>query len=110
MSKITASTDLDKVKPEDLPRYLTLFAQDVAKQLSNSLDFATNFNGKEISVTFTAANTEVATAHTLGRAPSKYVVTSASTALSVYSGATSNSSDTIYLKSSAIGVATLLIY
>ena len=110
MSSITASSNFTNVKPEELAKYVDLFGQDVTTTINGQLDFATNFNAKEITVVFASSNTDTATGHTLGRIPVRYIVTSATTAMSVYNGATASTSSTIYLKSSATGTATILIY
>ncbi len=111
MSKITASPDIDNVKQPEQIKFIDIFLQDVVDTVNGKLDFASNLNAKEITVNFTVANTDVSTSHSLGRVPTRYLVTSATTALSaVYNGTIANTSSTITLRSSAIGIATLLIY
>ncbi len=110
MSKLTAAPDLSQVKPEDVARYADLFAQDVVDTVNGDLDFDSNFNAKEVTATFSAANTDLAIQHNLGRTPVRYIVTSATTAMSVYNGSIASTSSILYLRSSATGVATLLIY
>ncbi len=111
MSKVTASTDVSQVKPDELAKFVDICLEDIVLQINGKLDFDTNFNAKEITVNFAVANTDTTTAHGLGRVPSRYIVTSSTTALSaVYNGTSANTSSTITLRSSAVGIATILIY
>lgn len=110
MSKITTSTDFDRVSAEDMPRRLNQFGEDVVAQVNGGLDFSTNFNASEVSVSFTAANTDTPIAHGLGRVPTRYILTGSTVALGLYDGSIKASSSIIYLKSSAVGTASILIY
>ena len=110
MSSITASTDMTQVKPEQLAEFVDKFFQDVEQTVNGNLDFKTNINCKLLSVTFSAANSSVATAHGLGRVPAGYIVTSATAALSVYNGSTGNDSTNIYLQASAPGTVGLIVF
>lgn len=110
MSKITASSDIQQVKPEDVARYTDLFCQDVTEVVNGKLSFADNFDGKSQSVTFSLTATDMAIQHGLGRVPTGYIITSATAAMKVYSGNLVATSDAIYLRSDAVGTVTLLIY
>ena len=110
MSKIQASTGIAQVKPEEVQRFVDLFCQDVTRVVNGNLDFATNFNAKALSVNFSAANTDVAVAHGLGRVVVGYVQTGASAAMSLYDGSKASTSSTLYLRSSATGTARILVY
>lgn len=110
MSKVTASADFDRVKDEDLKRFLALFGEQVLQVLTNGLDFQTNFNCALISVTFTAANADTAVSHPLGRVPSGFLVYSLDGGIVVYNGATANTSTTLYVRSSGTGTAGLIVF
>lgn len=110
MSKINSSTDIDRVTPEDLPRYTSIVLGDIVGTINGNLDFATNFNAKTSSVIFSAANTDTAIIHGLGRVPTGYIVYGATAAMSVYDGATPSTSQLLYLRASATGTARILIY
>ena len=110
MSKVTASTDFDRVKPEDLPKFLSLFGEQVVQVLNNGLDFQSNFNCALISVTFSAANTDTAVSHGLGRVPTGYLIYSRSTAMDVYDGVTAWTSDTLYLRTSTTGTIGVIVF
>lgn len=109
MSKITASTDFDRIPRDQVPRYLSMFAEQVTQALNGNLD-ATNFNAKLVSVPFGAANTDTAVIHGLSRVPTAYVINGTTAAMSIYDGLTPSTSSVIYLRSSAPGTARILIY
>ncbi len=110
MSSLTASTDFTLVQGKDLDDFVSVFAQDVVHIVNGSLDFDTNFNAKEVTVNFTSANADTSVGHGLGRVPTRYIMTSASAAMSIYAATIASTSNTISLRSSAIGTATVLIY
>lgn len=110
MSKVTASTDIQQVKPDEVARFTDLAFQDIVSTLNGNLDFQTNFNCKILSVTFSAANTQVAISHGLGRIPAGYLQISSSVAASVYNGDSSSSSSVLYLKSSAPATVGLIVF
>ena len=110
MSSITASVEMDQAKPEELAKFLTLFSQDVVAQVNGKLDFQTNFNCKLISVTFSAANTNVSASHGLGRIPAGYIVTSSSASANVFNGTSGHTTSVINLQASAAATVGLLVY
>lgn len=110
MSKVTASYEFQACKPEDMPRFLTLFGEQVSRTLNNGLDFETNFNSKTVSITFSAANTDVIVAHGLGRLPVGYIVVGLSASLTVYDGVGANTTSNLVLRANATGTARLLVY
>lgn len=110
MSRVTESTDMTQAKPEELPAVIERFSQNVADALNGGLDFHTNFNGALVTANFTAANTDTAIAHNLGRIPAGYIKTSQGSALNIFDGVVKSTTKIIYLQSSAIGTAGLLIY
>lgn len=110
MSKITASPDIQQVPPEQAQRFIDLFCQDVIDKVNGKLDFATNFNCKVLTVKFTAANTDAAVQHNLGRVASNYILAGQTVAMQVYNGASTNTSTTLYLRSTAAGSATVIVF
>jgi hypothetical protein len=110
MSKIQASPDIAQVKPEEVQRFVDLFCNDVTQTVNGNLDFSTNFNCRVVTATFGAANTDTAVSHTLGRAVAGYFPVSKSVAMDVYSGSKASTTSIIYLKSTAAGSATLVVF
>lgn len=110
MSNITESVDFDRIKPEDLQKYLAIFGAAVVQTINGNLDFSTNFNCKLHSVTFGAADTNVAVTHGLGRVPAGYITYKATAALVVYDGSTASTTSEFYLRASAIGVASVIVF
>lgn len=89
---------------------LTLFFKDVYNILSKGITFTDNFRGAELTVIFSASNTETAVKHGLAFIPSNYILVGSSAAMSIYDGATSSDKTFIYLKASATGTARILVY
>jgi len=110
MSNITASTDFDRVKDEDLKKHLNLFGEQVLQVLTNGLDFASNFNGKMLSMTFDAANTDASVQHGLGRVPVGYLVYQRSASMVVYDGSVANTASTLTLRASSAGTTSLIVF
>lgn len=108
--RIGASGDLQNVKTlEDLKRYVTIFLGQVSDAINGKISVVDNIRGQIIAVTFPVANVTVQVAHTLGATPVGYLAISADSALSLYDGDSPNSKQFAYLKSSATGVARVLV-
>lgn len=110
MSKITSSTDFTTIKPEDLPKHLSFFADEVVNKVNGGLDFATNINCKLISITFSAGATNTSIAHGLNRLPVGYLVYGQTANITVYDGSTANTTTTLTLRSSAAGAVRLIVF
>lgn len=108
--KITNSSDLSNIKQEDIPRFLSAVLTQISAILNAGATFQDNFNAQIQSVVFPTANSEVPLRHSLGRVPSGYLPLTLSAAMILYNGSTGNSDSAIYLKSSAIGTATVLVF
>ena len=111
MSKITRETNIDLVEDNDKRwGFVSQFLDNIKELLNSGLKFSDNFDARIVSATFAAANTDLSVGHSLGRAPSGYVVLSLSASMIVYTGASAWTSSTVSLKSSAAGTASLLLF
>lgn len=110
MSRVTASTDIQNVKPEDVPKFTELALEDVVKAINGGISFSDNIDCKIVPITFGAANTQQAVGHGLGRVPSGYLVVSSNVATSVYNGSSGSSTSQIYLQSSLPATVSLLFF
>src|SRR5688500_6010397 len=112
MSKVSASYECQAAPEKDLPRFLTLFGEQVSRALNNGLDFETNFNSKSVSVlmTFSSANTDSSVAHGHCRVPVGYIIIGLSGTLTVYDGVGANTATNLFLRASATGTSRLLVY
>lgn len=110
MSKITASSEFDRADEKEVMRLITIWAEQVAQTVNGKLDLASNFNGVQLSVAFSAANTNVQISHGLNRAPIGYIVTKLSASMIVYDGTSANTGTTLNLRSSAAGTAGVFVY
>ena len=111
MSKITASSDFDRVPVEDVPRYVSIFCEQVSQIINKGLNFQDNFGMQIISAVFGSANADGSYSINIGKQATGYIVIGTTVAMSVYDGTSWNSSQSqITLRSSAIGTARLLVF
>ena len=108
--RITASPDVDRVEDKDLARYTSIFLNQVVDALNNNLTLTENLNAKILTFTFSTANVDVATIHGLGRVPQGYFVVGQNAAASVYDGASANTAQLLYLRSSAVAQVRLVVF
>lgn len=109
--KFIASTDIDRIESiADVKRYISIALENIGQVLNNGLFFSDNFNAKLLTITFSAADTDVATIHGLGRVPTGYFSVGQSAALIVYDGASANTSSLLYLRASAAGTVRVFVY
>lgn len=111
MAKVQASPEIASIKSdEERLRYIQICLQDIINQVNGNLDLLNNLGMKVVTVNFPVANVNTAVSHTLGRAPSGYIPFNKNTNMNVFSGNGGRDSSTISLKSSAIGVASILFF
>lgn len=108
--KFTESTNINRVEEEDESKYVEKALNNIAAILNNGIVFTDNFDAKILTITFSAANADVASLHGLGRVPSGYVQIGQSTATTVYDGSTANSASLLYLRASATGVCKVMVF
>ncbi len=108
--RINASPDIERVEEAEQARYTSIFLTQAVELLNNNLSFADNFNAKIISITFSAADVDTASAHGLGRVPSGYIVLGSSAATQVYDGASANTAQLLYLRASAASTVKVMVF
>ncbi len=108
--RITESPDVDRVKPEEMPKFISRFLTQVTEAFNNKLSLSDSFDGKFLKDTFTTANVEVASIHGLGRVPIGYIVVGSTAATQVYDGASANTAQLLYLRASAASTVKVLVY
>lgn len=108
--KISASSDLQNVKTlDDLKRFVTIFCGQVSDAFQGKISVTDNIRDQIISVTFAVPATTYAIPHRLNATPVGYIVVSSDSPLSLYDGTSPNTKDTIFLQSSAAGVAKVMV-
>lgn len=110
MSRITTSHDFTKVPKDDVPRWVTIFGDQVVSILNNGINFTDNFKGALKSVTFSTGGTDATIAHGLGRVPTGYIVCGLSANMVIYYSSTPSTDVNLILQSSAAGTALLFIF
>jgi hypothetical protein len=110
MARLTASEKIDQLKDDaEFKRFLVLFLTEVKLAVNGNLNFVDNFGAREVSVTFSAANTDTRVDTGLKNVPTKYIVQGTTAAMSIYDGTLSPQPGVIFLRSSAVGTARLLV-
>lgn len=109
MRVVTRLTLSNVRNQEELIRYASQDISGIADVINGGLDF-TNFRSTTIDVTFTAADTSQQITHKLGKIPTGYLVVKKSVSMVVYDGTMDPTEQDIFLKSSAIGTARLIIF
>ena len=108
--RLTASEKIDTLKDEtEFKRFLVNFLTEVKLAVNGNLNFVDNFGGREVSVTFNVANSDTRVDTGLRVVPTKYIVFGTTAAMSIYDGTLPSQSGVIFLRSSAVGTARLLV-
>lgn len=119
MSRITASTDFDRVPEKEVPRYVSMYCEQVTTALTKGLTISDNFqsaplftelNGVLLTCVFQSANTDGNYTHNLGRVPVGYIQCGSTVAMSIYDGTIAWTTSTITLESSAAGTARIFVF
>jgi hypothetical protein len=111
MSKLTRSTNFTQLEEiEELKKFLALFGEEVVLTINGRLDFETNFACQLVRVTFSAASTDTAVAHSLGRVPTGFLLYYLDSPVAIYNGATANTSTTFYLRASNPATAKVILF
>lgn len=109
--RFSAGVDIDRLEGEkEVKRWVSIALEQIGQILNNGLGFSDNFDAKLLTITFSAADTDLATVHGLGRVPSGYFQVGQSAAMSLYDGASANTSSLLYLRSNAAGTCRVWVY
>jgi hypothetical protein len=104
-------TRIDLTRPENdfeknLEDELTRYTQDLARLLNTGLKFSENFNAQIKEYTTNgSADTEDTVSHTLGRAPTGFLILNRDKAGIVYDSGTAWTASNLYLKCNVASVA-----
>lgn len=91
-------------------RFVDIVLDQITALVNGRLTFSDNFLQQTTSVTFSAANTDTTVPHSLGFLPNGYIVVGRSANMVIYDGATANTTTNLYLRSSATGSASIIIF
>lgn len=111
MPKVKTVQDVSNADTwEDLRRYVSIVLDDILAAINGRITLTENCSTQVVSATFSTANATVTIPHNLKRVPSGYILCGASVAMSLYNSATSNTVSNIYVKSNAVGTASILVF
>ena len=109
--KIKVPQDISNIQDfENFRRYCSVAVNQLVDVVNGNIDFVDNCGTSLVSVNFTAANAEVRVSHRLGRIPNGWIVVSPTASMQVYKGTNADTETDVYVKSSAIGSCSLLIF
>lgn len=91
-------------------RFVSANFDDIVQMINGNLTFRDNILSQQLSVTFATPAVEVIVPHALGFIPNGYIVVGKSDDFNVYNGTTANSTTVLYLRGSAAGVASIIIF
>jgi hypothetical protein len=108
--RVKGFTELANLDPEEFVRHGSQAIGSLADAVNGSLSFDVNMNTKTVTAVFTAANTDLAITHNLGRIPTGYLQSKASANMVIFDGSRVADKNTSYLRSSAPGTITLIFH
>ncbi len=94
---------------ETLKRFVSVTTSDIIDVVNGNLS-TENIVKTLTPVEFTATNTDTVVKHGIKNIPSGYIVVRSSVAMSVYDGSKDFTDDSITIRSTATGTATVLIF
>lgn len=110
MARIKQIQDLSQIKDTDqFMKYSSQIHGDVVDQMNGKLEFDKNLATQTVTVTFPAANKQVAVTHNLGKKSVNYMTANSSSAAHIFNGPSSNTDNVLYLQASAAGTFTLVL-
>lgn len=110
--KIQQPGDLGRTTdPQAFIRYGSNVIKDTVSTVNGNLEFDVNLRTKTMTVNFTSANSDTAVTHSLGRTIKSYFPVSKNVSCDIYTGTTTGTSNTIYLRSTvAPATVTLVLF
>ena len=109
--KIKVPQDISNIQDfENFRRYCSVAVKQLVDAVNGNVDFVDNCGTSLVPANFTASNSELMVPHGLGRIPNGWIVVSPTAAMQVYKGTNADTETDVYVKSSAIGSCSLLIF
>lgn len=109
--KIKVVQDIGNVTSwEDLRRFSSQSINLITVVINGGIDLVDNCATVLADVTFANGNSEVEVKHSLGKVPSGYLIAGKSSSFDIYNGPTPNTNQAIYIKGTAAGSASILIF
>lgn len=102
LSKITDSEEFQKYAAQSFDALLSV--------VNGQVQFSDNIKSQIIEVNFNVADTELPVKHGLGIVATGYFKIGSSAAMSLYDGLQASTVDTVYIRSSAVGIARVMVF
>lgn len=112
MSKPNVPLTISNLKTlDDVIRYNSIVFDAFLNTFTGNISFTDNIFVSRVDLSFTGANTETIVNHTLKVIPTGYIKVRSSAAMEIYDSSVNLwNKGYIYVKSSAIGTATILVF
>ena len=78
--------------------------------INGGISFDENITCSTVEATFTTANAEVQVSHGLNKVPTGWIVVSPTVAMQVYKGNNTDTNKFVYVKSTAVGSCSLIVF
>ncbi len=111
MSKVSAYSDLGKIKDQD--KFMEVASETIkliVDTVNGKIEFDGNMKTQTVSVTFTAASTSVTVAHGLNKLGVNYIPVKKTAACDVFNGTGTATNSSISLQGTAASTVTLILY
>lgn len=109
MSKISSQNDFSKVQDlGELVRYLSAYINELTPIINGRLQFDDNIQSQTVTTYFSAADTDLAIVHKLGKTGVGFFTIGKTAATDIYNGIGTDTTNIIYLRSSVAGVTVTL--
>lgn len=109
--KIKTYQNLSNIETlQEYIRFASAAIGDIITEINGRLSFQENMQAQTLVVELPASGQQIGVPHGLGFVPNGYLVIKRNAAVTVYDGATENTKETIYFRSTGAGQATVLVF
>lgn len=111
MASVDGRVDLSQIKtPEEFMRFASQAITSITDVVNGRIEFLKNIQNNIVTVKFTTSNTDVAVKHNLNKTGVRYIVVSMTAAGTIYTGQTTASPTTLYLRCNTPLTAELYLF
>lgn len=107
--KVTPNSNFTNLEGEEFQKQVSIYLDQLAGTFNGQISFHANMDVKNVTVAFPKANVSIKVPHNLGRLPKGYIKISGTANITVFDGNKANTAKEIYVQSSGVGTATLML-
>ncbi len=109
MSKVQYVSLLDSLSEKEFILEASRLLREIVTTVNGQIEFDKNFLSQTVEVDFTAANTDKAVSHNLGRVINKYIIVKKDVSCDIYDGNQDSTKSTIFLKSTVAPASVTIV-